>query len=190
MKKIILFVFLISCFMFKPIMEVSADAASPVITLYDAIVTNPKGAKAYINDDSDYYEFIPNEKADLIISYNSEVIVLSEFQNITALIKYKNTKYVVDLNDINPKGEEYEFKNAVHYDTPRKAISVKNFDIYNGPSESFKKVGSVPNNIEITYEYAIENTDGYEIWVFVSYNGKEGWVQVQDGWRNKLALTP
>ena len=188
MKKIILFVLFISCLFIKPIMEVSADVAVPVITSYSAIVTNPKGAKAY----EDSYEFIDEEtmKPKLVIPYNAEVLVVSEFEGVDARVKYNNVQYIVSADDITPKSGEYELKNAVHYDSPKKAMTVTDIYIYSGPSKTFKKVGTISKNVELSFEYVIEDTYGYASWVYVSYEGKEGWTQYGHGWATYLALVP
>jgi len=167
MKKIILFLLIISCIFIKPNIDVKADASVPVITAYEAIITNPDGAKTYKG------EWISeNSITDVVIPYNQEVMVVSEYAN-SVQVKYNNVKYSISKDDITLKNGEYSLSNAEHLDEKVYVlIPYGTIDMYSGPSNKFKKITSIPKGTEVGYEYKIKDSS----WIYVEYNNNKGWI--------------
>ena len=167
MKKIILFLLIISCIFIKPNIDVKADSSVPVITAYEAIITNPNGAKTYKG------EWISeNSITDVVIPYNQEVMVVSEYAN-SVQVKYNNVKYSISKDDITPKNGEYSLSNAEHLDKKVYVlIPYREVDMYSGPSNKFKKITSIPKGTEVGYEYKIKGSS----WIYVEYNNNKGWI--------------
>ena len=182
MKKIILFLLIISCIFIKPNIDVKADASVPVITAYEAIITNPDGAKTYNS------EWISeNEITDVIIPYDKEVIVVSETYDALQ-VKYNNIKYTISKNDITPKNGEYALKNAIKLDSSQKVLNLYERKMYSGPSTKFKEIISIPEKIELSYEYAI-NASYAPSWIYIEYKNQKGWIQTLDSRGNLLVAT-
>ena len=181
MKKIILFLLIISCIFIKPNIDVKADAFSPIITAYEAIVTNSNGAKTYKG-----YWIDSSQLNDFVIPYNSEIMVISEESDI-AKVKYNSKEYYIPLNDITLKSGEYSLSNAKHSSVSKKVLTIFETNMYSGPSEKFKKVTSIPKETELTYEYFIEGYYTTPSWVYVEYNGYKGWIQAAGVKYNRVA---
>ena len=175
MKKIILLFLFVFC-LFIGFRNVSADAAVPKLTIYEAIVTNSKGAKALSGPDLDlqiaYFE--NEELTQSVIPYNQVVIVKEELGGM-ALIEYNGKKYAVDTNDISAKNTKYSLDKATHLDKAEEIITGYETDIYEGPSDKFKNLGKVPKNVILEYSYKAGD------WLYIEYNGIKGWFQSQYG---------
>jgi len=174
MKKIILFLLIISCIFIKPNIDVKADASVPVITAYEAIITNPDGAKTY-----KYETLAEHYITDVVIPYNQEVMVVSEYAN-SVQVKYNNVKYSISKDDITLKNGEYSLSNATHLDSPKKVLNLYGSVMYSGPSAKFKKIITIPKEMELSYEYALDASYAPS-WIYVEYNNYKGWIQILDG---------
>lgn len=177
MKKIILFLLIITSLFIKPNIDVKADAFSPIITAYEAIVTNPNGAKTY---NGYWIDSNNNNLNDFIIPYNSEIIVISEESDV-AKVKYNSKEYYISLADISLKNEEFALNNATHLDSPKKVLTTFETNMYFGPSNKFKKVTSIPKETELSYEYMIKGQWSEPSWIYVKHNNYKGWIQFAGG---------
>lgn len=180
MKKIILFILLLSFVFIKPNINVLADSSSPTITWYEAIITNPNGAKTYDN-------YFHQNQLDLVIPYESEVIVLQEHSMYNIL--YNNKEYWVPAEDIAIKNQEFSLENASKLDEPVKALTMAERYVYSGPSSKFKKIGTIPRDTEISYKYVTKkNNSSSADWVYVEHDNIKGWIlAVGGGGINELA---
>lgn len=167
MKKIILFIMLLSFIFIKPNINVLADSSSPIITWYEAIITNPNGAKTYENAWSSSGEL------DVVIPYESEVIVLQEYTNYNIL--YNNKEYWVPREDIAIKNEDFSLGNAYKLAEKVTILTIGESSVYSGPSSKFKKVGTLPTNTEFSYEYVTKKGDSS--WVYIEDDNIKGWIQ-------------
>ena len=183
MKKIILFLLIITSLFIKPNIDVKADAFSPIITAYEAIVTNPNGAKTY---NGYWIDSNNNNLNDFIIPYNSEIIVISEESDV-AKVKYNSKEYYISLADISLKNEEFALSNATHLDSPKKVLTTFEINMYFGPSTKFKKVTSIPKETELSYEYMIKGQWSEPSWIYVKHNNYKGWIQFSGGKYNNVA---
>ena len=166
MKKIILFLLIISCIFIKPNIDVKADASVPVITAYEAIITNPDGAQ--VNGGG----WISDDNIIRIIPYNQEVMVVSEGYSYVQ-VKYNNVNCTISKKDISLKNGEYSLSNAEHLDEKVYVlIPYGTIDMYSGPSNKFKKITSIPKGTEVGYEYKIKDSS----WIYVEYNNNKGWI--------------
>lgn len=174
MKKIILFILLLFFVFIKPNINVYADSAVPIITWYEAIITNPNGAKTYNSDWSS------SEKLDDVIPYESEVIVLQEYSNYNIL--YNNKEYWVSAEDIAIKNQEFSLGNAYKLVEKVAALNPYETRVYSGPSTEFKLVGTLPANTEFNYEYVIKYKETNDIdWVYVECDNVKGWILTTNG---------
>ena len=182
MKKIILFLLIISCIFIKPNIDVKADASAPVITAYEAIITNPSGAKTYKG------EWISEDSiTDVVIPYNQELFVISETYNAVQ-VKYNNVKYTISKDDVTPKSGDDSLKNATKLDRSQRVLSLYGGKMYSGPSTKFKEITSIPKETELSYEYAV-NASYAPSWIYIEYNNHKGWVQALDDRGNLLVAT-
>ena len=183
MKKIILFLLIITCFSIQPNIDVKADAFSPIITAYEGVVTNPNGAKTY---NGYWIDSNNNNLNNFIIPYNSEIIVISEESDV-AKVKYNSKEYYIPLADISLKNEEFALSNATHLDSPKKVLTTFETEMYFGPSNKFKKISSIPKETELNYEYMIEGFGSIPSWIYVKYNNYKGWIQIAGGKFDRVA---
>lgn len=176
MKKTNKFLFLMTTLILLPL-SVKADMGVPEIQPYEAYITNPDGINV------ECYEGNYTLKLDEVVK------VISEFDN-DVNIEYKNhyCSTNISINDIKPIIEEY--KPEEHIDelkklnNPRKIKIIKEngVELYSGPSSAFKKITTVPKDVELTYSYSSGNDNGIKpVWLYATYKGKSGWIKTGQG---------
>lgn len=174
MKKIILFILTLtlSILFIKSDVNVYADSSSPVITWYEAIITNPKGAKTYASS------WNPKQ-LEVVIPYNSEVIVLQEHS--LSCIMYNNKEYWISNEDFTVKSQDFSLENASKLDEKKEALTRYEMNVYSGPSSNFQKKGTLPKDTEFSYEYVIKRSDSsWYYWGYVEHENIKGWIQIID----------
>ena len=184
MKKIILLLVFSLCIFTGLIMGAYADVASPTLTIYEAVVTNKDGAKALSGADLDLQiAYFGNEElTESVIAYNQVVIVKEEMGGM-ALIEYNGKTFAVSTDDISAKNTKYSLDKATHLDKTEKVITRYETDIYEGPSDKFKYLGKVPEDVILEYSYKA----GY--WLYIEYKGTKGWVYSKFGSTDDREIT-
>lgn len=171
MKKTNKFLFLMTTLILLPL-SVKADMVVPEIQPYEAYITNPNGINVVCGEEN------------YTLKLDEVVKVVSESDN-DVNIEYKNHYCsTISINDIKPIIEEY--KPEEHIDeveklnNPRKIKIIKEngLELYSGPSSAFKKIITVPKDVELTYSYSSGNDNEIKpVWLYATYKGKSGWIK-------------
>ena len=182
MKKGIWIIVIILLMSFIP--AVKADSIMRINTQYEAIVTNPEGVTANPRWDS--------EREPIVLPFNEIIEIKLEVYPI-AYFYYEGEIYEISMDDIAPREESISIENAIKLETPRKAFTLEENVLYQGPSTKFQIIESIPADYDFTFEYVIlqlgeqredELKAGYSLdfstmpasWAYIEYNGKKGWI--------------
>lgn len=159
---------LLICVLVLPIV-VNADMGAPEITSYNVLVTNANGAQTYDYD---------GNKLNKIFSFNENLTVIMEISidgEIYLGVQYKENDqdynyYYINEKDVSINGE-------VDFDKFSKSkgklyVFDEGAELYNGPSKKYGVIenSNIPVGTTLTYEYSDE------LWAYVLYNGKKGWI--------------
>lgn len=156
------------CVLILPIV-VNADMGAPEITSYDVLVTNPNGAQAYDYD---------GKKLDKIFDFNDSLTIIMEISidgKVYLGVDYEESdedrnSYYINENDVNIDGEV----NLDKFNKQEGKLYVfdEGAELYKGPSKKYGIIenSEIPIGTTLTYEYSDE------MWAYVKYNGKKGWV--------------
>ena len=142
MKKIVILLAMVFCL---PLC-VKADVAAPNPLNIDATVINPDGAKCYDYTMEEYKEVVAaGEKVNIM--YND---VINDKPVVQAT--YKDKYCFFDPFDLSST-EDYNMEKAYKFDSLNKIYTVKEVDIYEGPSFTYKKVGTAKKNVVLSCSY-------------------------------------
>ncbi|MBQ7596117.1 MAG: SH3 domain-containing protein [Clostridia bacterium] len=163
---VMLFMLCIPCF---------ADMDSPTFLNYAAYVSNQKGAKTLNFYHSEDFE-------QEIIPYQTKVKVTGEAKEngvIYAHILYNDNSFWVSTADLAKSISKVDKSQAQKFSkTYKKVVIAKNgVAVYDGPAESYKKIGSIPYGTTISFNYGTEeNGDAGPLWAYVTYGKVSGWI--------------
>lgn len=180
--------FLILVIAILPVHAFAVINVSLELPKYDAIVSNINGAEYYSEESVEgKYEY---EKVG-IIPNNTKIKVTFEKGGYARFNYNESYNNWIKIKDISPLKDEFSINEEIV--TRMDEIEVKVFnppnkegiEIYKGPSSVYKKVGIIPIGETATAQYCIK-IDGEpyseEItWLYVNYNGVNGWVNFYDG---------
>ena len=145
--------------------NVIAEIGNPLTYHYEAIVTNPNGAKA------------TSQNEETIIPFNAHLTVDYDFpkgQDRTITVIYNDTRWTIKAADITPTEAEID-SSSIKEQTPLSRYIIDDgLCLYKGPSESYGKTDDgycLPAGIIITSAYYDQ------VWMYIEYDGHKGWVQ-------------
>ena len=173
-KYLYLFICLLSfCF-------ISNVKAVMYIPEFDVYVSNENGVEAEVFNPQDEVEHVT-------IPYNTELKLKSEqYSKNTVYTVIENRVVWMFINDLKvmrdtfTKEEGYELEEPVKYSI----LDINGVDMYKGPSDVFyeKLDVVIPVSTEVEYKYidTQRNLDGNEKFVYVTYNGVDGWIYITD----------
>ena len=162
--------------------ESNADMSAPIIDSYDVYVTNVNGAKYYDTTEWDLvYGSKLTEKG--IIQYNQKITI--EYEEEIKNEKYgifhlegDNFSYYINLKDVSKLENKY-----TSYDKDSKVKAVilcdEGVEMYDGPSYAYNSKNIIiPKGTTLnSYRKDSTNESGDLCpWVYVTYNGKSGWI--------------
>ena len=161
MKKLV--IILLAMVLFVPLC-VKADVAAPDPLNIEATVVNPDGAAVYDYSVEKTGEVIPaGEKVKIL--YNEKI---EDKQLVYAT--YNKKSYLLDPLDLSST-EAYDLKKAYKVEDDVNYL-LKDMDVYEGPSYTYKKIGTVKAGTIVEFSYRVD--DGY----FKYYEGEDvkGWI--------------
>lgn len=169
-------IILLTLFLMMPLF-VKADMAAPSSS-YKVRISNPKGAEIYELNEKDEYK---KTKEKL----NYDEIYTVRYEKI-----HNNELYIdVEVEKIDEDGEKYHDIITIKYkDTKLTEVKLKDYKqeekikfyvfddscyLYKGPSE---KYGKINPETSLSVGTVLETIYYDEMWAYVDYNGKKGWV--------------
>jgi len=165
-NKIKIYLLLIISILFINVTIVKADMGAPEIHGYEVTITNTEGATLY-----DY-----NDKEIQKIPYDTKLEVLYEYESngeMYASVNYNSKSGVVKLSDTKPTTTEF---NLEDFDKTSSVMKLYVFRsgcyLFKGPSKNYDKVmeEEIPVGTVLEYEYHDD------VWSYVEYDGKSGWI--------------
>lgn len=172
MKK--LFYLFLLMFLFP--LSVSADATSPRIVSYDAIVINPEGAEVEIAYCGGGFGICSGIGGTEVVKYDTKIKITQEM-NGKGFFDFGDDKWAyIDLDDIRAYNTNIDLTEFKKEEEKKKLLAYGDVYLYNGPSEVYGRVNNevkIPTGEIIEYEYH----DDY--WCYVTYNGVSGWIQMR-----------
>ena len=148
-----------------------ADVEGPQFYKYEVIVSNLDGAKGY------YYYY--GEKQDIVIPYQTELIVNYEFNSNNTLmvsVDYNSEECEIKYSDVSKKvsqvGPEYGHKLSKTVSTV--VINPNGTPLRDGPADSYQKITTIPYGTILNSNY--DSSENYPGWSYVTYNGYSGWI--------------
>lgn len=172
MKKAFILFFLIILFP----LSVSADATSPRIVSYDAIVINPEGAEVEIAYCGGGFGICSGIGGTEVVKYDTKIKITQEM-NGKGFFDFGDDKWAyIDLDDIRAYDTDIDLTEFKKEEEKKKLLAYGDVYLYNGPSEVYGRVNNevkIPTGEIIEYEYH----DDY--WCYVTYNGVSGWIQME-----------
>lgn len=170
--------------------NVFADMDAPSVSPYKAYVSNPNGAiaiEAVYEDVNGNNGIKYIQKA--VIPYGTEFTVIYEYypENLNELyvtVEYTNNQsFMIPLKDITlikDKFTEFTEENGVRKEDATvncKILNPNGVQMYTGPAYAYQNMNiTIPFGTELTYDYIAGDT-----WVYVTYQGQEGWICVLNG---------
>ena len=147
---------------------------------FDVYVSNENGIEAEVFNPQD-------DVTSVTIPYNTELKLKSEkYSKNTVYTIIENREVWMFINDLKvmretfTKEEGYELDESIKYTI----LDINGVDMYKGPSDVFydKLDVVIPVSTEIEYKYIDTqlNLDNNEKFVYVTYNGVEGWIYITD----------
>ena len=181
MKKILSLVLVLAVMLIMPF-AVKADMGAPNTKPFDMVVINPNGIEYYENQyDENTHEWnkisVGKLKKDTVFTvtsgfnneYNIEVnekhYVLTSLDG-SGLVSEEFTPKEEDnyVKKLNKKGEVLVYVKS--------GVALKK-----GPADIYKSVATIKKGTKLTYQYYIgEGNIDSAAYVYVSYNGKKGWI--------------
>ena len=144
MKKIVILLAMVFCL---PLC-VKADVAAPNPLNIDATVINPDGAKCY-----DYT--MENSKTTVAAGEKVKILYNDEINDKPVVQATYGKEYCFfDPFDLSST-EDYNMEKAYKLDTMNKAYTIKELDVFEGPSFTYKKVGTIDKGVELTCSYSL-----------------------------------
>ena len=168
MKKYLYVVICLLSFCF--ISNVKADMLIPQ---FDVYVSNEAGAQVKSGDN-----------VVATIPYNTELKLLSkQYDKNISYVMYEGNEVIINNSDIKVVNTTFEKESGHVLGTPQhfKVLVDAGLEMYTGPSEIFySKVDGVviPKNTEVEYKYIDYALNEDEKFVYVTYNGMNGWVHI------------
>ena len=170
---------------------VLADAAGPAILGYDAVVTNPNGAK------------IEGGEEEVVIPYNTTIHIWDEDREEASIDNYcvssdKCYSGRVKKSDIMPvKTEIIPSANDKSFDAVNTGIIIleKNgAKLYKGPAPIYGTYDKViPYKTRLKAKYAISSYEGessFYTWLYIDDSGYKGWVSINYLGNYKIGSLP
>lgn len=150
---------------------IKANHGSPATVRYKAVVTKKEGLECK-DEKIPYGSIIEVEE-----SYDIEDTLFLRYiyNDLDCFddISYKDFElYNKDFNimDYNNKGiTKFPSKLDVT------VISSKGIKLYKGPAKKYDIITTIPNRTKLYAEYYVDNEEGMP-WLYVTYNGKSGWI--------------
>lgn len=162
--KLILGLFLV----LSPIVA-NADMGAPSTAEYEVTVSNVEGASLY-----DY-----NGNVIATIPYDTKLTILFEYTDnkgvLYGSVEYDDKSGEIKLSETKAVADSIKLEDFEKFDTPKKLyVFREGCYLYSGPSVSYDKLSEEEIPVGTTLEYQYYN----EVWAYVEYDGKEGWVYI------------
>lgn len=166
-------------------LSVKADMGSPMVAPYEVVPASENGAP--------YYDYDYDEETEEIVYYEvgmipaeSKVKVSFEMEDdgiIYGAFEMAEAYYYINLNDFMKIDTTYKidtewYDSKVNYKGI--ILSSEGAEMKKGPSIMYNGIGTtipVGAEVQVTVEHGEESPS----WVYVTYNGKKGWISILNG---------
>lgn len=156
-----------------------------IVPQFDVQVSNEAGAQVKNGDN-----------VVATIPYNTELKLLNkQYDKGFSYVMYEGNEVTINNADIKVVNATFEKENGFELGNPEhfKVLADSGLEMYSGPSDIFySKVEGVviPKDTEVEYKYIDEASNTDEMFVYVTYNGMNGWVHININTENVALKKP
>ena len=163
---------------------VKADMGAPVIEPYKLIVTAPEGI--------DYYYRTGGTDTKKHLNYNDIFEVEYEYKDngsyVYSIIVEKDVydTYITSLDGTALVTKELDPTDAKLQMSEKKSgqalvYAKDGVDLLKGPSSAYDKITHIKKGTKLNYTYITGESDSGISYIYVTYNGKNGWLSILNG---------
>ena len=176
-----------------------ADGRGPTFTSYDVVC---KKETPYYYENWDDEDDVENGVMEKKGTFPAGTKLTVEYEYETDGVLYGDVKkgegedaewVYIRLSDVELQNDVYLPQNDQRLSEPRtvRVIAKGGIPLYAGPNKQYDVVSTIPRGTKLTYEYSNDKDDYYRTWAYVSFFGKEGWINVYtNDTKNGVAQIP